>query len=242
VSTPKLSLTGNKPAEVTALAVDTLVVGTIQGPDGPSLAPGTEAVDDALDGRLLDLLVTLGATGKADEVVKLPTLGKLAATVVLAAGLGKPGAGGAINAEQVRRASGAAARAMTGVKRAGTVLSTIDLGAAGLTRGRSTIRFLLAASFHRFEYGLKARIISQRCETWVAPEVRDAFVAAGDGELQPFDRLGVITLQGIKIRCRRSYRPSQPCELQRAPSSMACRASSRLPSAARRIAHACRHV
>jgi leucyl aminopeptidase len=130
VSTPKLSLTGNKPAEVTALAVDTLVVGTIQGPDGPSLAPGAEAVDEALDGRLLDLLVTLGATGKADEVVKLPTLGKLAAAVVLAAGLGKPGAGGLLPAEQVRRASGAAARAMTGVKRAGTVLSTIDLGAA----------------------------------------------------------------------------------------------------------------
>jgi leucyl aminopeptidase len=130
VSTPKLSLTGNKPAEVTALAVDTLVVGTIQGPDGPSLAPGAEAVDEALDGRLLDLLVTLGATGKADEVVKLPTLGKLAATVVLAAGLGKPAAGGVVLAEQVRRASGAAARAMAGVKRAGTVLSTIDLGAA----------------------------------------------------------------------------------------------------------------
>ena len=83
-----------------------------------------------MDGRLLDLLVSLGATGKADEVVKLATLGKLAATVVLAAGLGKPGAGGAIGAEQVRRASGAAARAMAGVKRAGTVLSAIDLGAA----------------------------------------------------------------------------------------------------------------
>ncbi|HEX4705258.1 MAG TPA: leucyl aminopeptidase, partial [Pseudonocardiaceae bacterium] len=130
MTTPKLSLTGNKPAEVTALAVDTLVVGTIQGPDGPSLAPGAEAVDEALDGHLLALLVSLGAAGKADEVVKLPTLGKLAASVVLAAGLGKPGAGGAIAAEQVRRASGAAARALTGTKRAGTVLSAIDLGAA----------------------------------------------------------------------------------------------------------------
>ncbi|HEX9338131.1 MAG TPA: M17 family peptidase N-terminal domain-containing protein, partial [Pseudonocardiaceae bacterium] len=119
MTTPKLSLTGNKPAEVTELAVDTLVVGIVQGADGPALAPGAGPVDDALDGRLLELLVTLGATGKADEVVKLPTMGKLAAGVVLATGLGKPGAGGALSSEQVRRASGAAARALGGVKRAG---------------------------------------------------------------------------------------------------------------------------
>ena len=60
--------------------------------------------------------------------------------------------------------------------------------------GRAQIRFLLAASFHRFEYGLKARIISQRCETSITAKVRDAFIAAGDCELQPFKRVGVITL------------------------------------------------
>ncbi|HEY3749771.1 MAG TPA: leucyl aminopeptidase [Pseudonocardiaceae bacterium] len=130
MTTPKLSLTGNQPAEVTALAADTLVVGTVQGPNGPVLAPGADAVDAAMDGHLLDVLVTLGATGKADEIVKLPTLGKLAATVVLAAGLGKPAVDGTLSAEQVRRASGAAARALTGVKRAASLLSTIDLGAA----------------------------------------------------------------------------------------------------------------
>jgi leucyl aminopeptidase len=130
VTTPKLSMTGNQPAEVTALAADTLVIGTVQGPDGPVLAPGAEAVDAALDGHLLELLVTLGASGKPDEIVKLPTLGKLAATVVLAAGLGKPGADGTLSAEQVRRASGTAARTLTGAKRAATVLSTIDLAAA----------------------------------------------------------------------------------------------------------------
>ncbi|HKN98401.1 MAG TPA: leucyl aminopeptidase, partial [Pseudonocardiaceae bacterium] len=59
-----------------------------------------------------------------------PSLGKLAAGVVLAAGLGKPDVTGAVSAEQVRRASGAAARAMTGVKRAATTLSTVDLAAA----------------------------------------------------------------------------------------------------------------
>ena len=61
---------------------------------------------------------------------------------------------------------------------------------------------LLAASFHGLEYGLKARVISQRCQTRVAPEVRDTLVAAGDRELEPFDRLGAITLHSIKIRRR----------------------------------------
>ena len=130
MSTPKLSLTSSEPDDIASLAVDTLVVGTVQGPDGPALAPGAGAVDAALDGRLLELLVSLGAAGKADEVVKLPSLGKLAAGVVLAAGLGKPDVTGAMSAEQVRRASGAAARAMTGVKRAATTLSTVDLAAA----------------------------------------------------------------------------------------------------------------
>jgi leucyl aminopeptidase len=130
VTTPKLSLTGNEPSEVTTLAADTLVIGTVQGTDGPALAPGAEAVDEALDGTLLALLTTLGATGKPDEIVKLPTLGKLAATVVLAVGLGKQAVDGSLTTDQVRKASGAAARALCGAKRAATVLSTIDLAAA----------------------------------------------------------------------------------------------------------------
>ncbi|HEX5118886.1 MAG TPA: leucyl aminopeptidase [Pseudonocardiaceae bacterium] len=128
--TPKLSLTSSEPDDVAALVADIIVVGTVQGPDGPTLAPGAEAVDAALDGKLLELLISLGAAGKADEIVKLPSLGKLAAGVVLGAGLGKPGADGAVSAEQVRRASGAAARALTGVKRAASTLSSIDLAAA----------------------------------------------------------------------------------------------------------------
>ena len=51
------------------------------------------------------MLGTLRASGRADELVKVPT-GKLAAPLVLAVGLGKTGAG----EEQVRRASGVAAR------------------------------------------------------------------------------------------------------------------------------------
>ncbi|MBW4721687.1 leucyl aminopeptidase [Saccharothrix obliqua] len=126
MTAPKLAITDS---ELSTTAADAVVVGTIQGPDGLVLAGGAEAVDAAFDGGLLDVLGTLGATGKADEVVTLPTFGKLAAPLVVAVGLGKPTAEG-VGEEQVRRASGAAARALTGKKRAVTTLSALHLGPA----------------------------------------------------------------------------------------------------------------
>ncbi|MDA3626864.1 leucyl aminopeptidase [Saccharopolyspora oryzae] len=126
MTTPKLSLTDTA---VTKLAVDALIVGTAQGTDGLQLASGSDQVAAAFDGDLRQVLTTLGATGKADEVVKLPASGKLRAPVLIATGLGKVADGGPTG-EQVRRASGAAARALTGVERAATTLSDVDLSAA----------------------------------------------------------------------------------------------------------------
>jgi leucyl aminopeptidase len=126
--TPKLALSGNTSADVLGSPADTVIVGTIQGSDGVELAPGAEPVDEALEGKLAALLTSLGATGKADETVKLATFGKLSSDVVLAVGLGKRD--GEITPEQVRRASGAAARALAGTKRAYSLLASLDLHAA----------------------------------------------------------------------------------------------------------------
>ncbi|NUU19925.1 MAG: leucyl aminopeptidase [Streptomycetaceae bacterium] len=127
MTAPKLAITDSDLSSTTA---DAVVVGTVQGPDGLALAGGTEAVNAAFDGALLDVLDAVGASGKADEVVTVPTLGKLAARVVLAVGLGKPAADGTVTEEQVRRASGAAARALGGKKRAISTLSTLHLAPA----------------------------------------------------------------------------------------------------------------
>ncbi|MEU7531722.1 leucyl aminopeptidase [Saccharothrix sp. NPDC042600] len=124
---PKLAITDSDPSTTTA---DAVVVGTLQGPDGLALAGAADAVDAAFDGGLVDVLSTLGATGKAEEVVSLPSFGKTAAPVVIAVGLGKPAADGSVTEEQVRRAAGAAARALTGKKRAVSTLSSLHLGAA----------------------------------------------------------------------------------------------------------------
>ncbi|MFI9382357.1 leucyl aminopeptidase [Kutzneria sp. NPDC052558] len=126
MTAPKLALTDS---DLVALAVDVVVIGTVQGPDGLELAPGADAVAAAFDGGLPALLGVLGATGKAEEVVKAPTGGKLAAPLLIAVGLGKPGEHG-VSTEQVRRAAGAAARALGKAKKAASALSAVDLGAA----------------------------------------------------------------------------------------------------------------
>ena len=104
---------------------------------GVALAPGSERVDAAFDGTLAEILRTVGATGKQDEVVKIPSMGKIPAGLVVAAGLGRSTGDGPA-AEQVRRASGAAARALAGTRRAVTTLSTVDLQADG--RGHAARR------------------------------------------------------------------------------------------------------
>ncbi|RCW44080.1 leucyl aminopeptidase [Halopolyspora algeriensis] len=126
MTTPKLALTDDAAATLT---VEALIIGTVQGAQGPEPAPGADEVAAAFDGDLSKALAALGATGKADEVVKLPAGSSLNAGILVATGLGKPGSDGEFTAESVRRASGAAARALPGVTHAATTLSLVDLSA-----------------------------------------------------------------------------------------------------------------
>jgi leucyl aminopeptidase len=116
-------------ADLTALNADALVVGLLKTPAGPRLAPGAEAVDEALGGRLLEALTAVGATGAADEVVKLATFGAIGVPVIAAVGLGAepPGDAGLLE-ETVRRAAGAASRALAGRAR---IASALPLAANG---------------------------------------------------------------------------------------------------------------
>ncbi len=103
-----------------SVAADALIIGLIQGPDGPLLAPGAEDADGALGGSLATTASALGATGKQDEITKLPTGGGLAAPLIVAVGLGTPDAEVQPSAEALRRGAGAAVRALTATK-AGSV-------------------------------------------------------------------------------------------------------------------------
>ncbi len=125
MTTPTLRLTD---VSVTTATVDALVVGTVCGEDGPQLLPGNEEVDAAFDGALIDVLKMLGARGKVDEVIKVPARRAIGAPLLIATGLGE--VNGQPSGEQIRRAAGAASRALSGTSRAITTLSRIDLVAA----------------------------------------------------------------------------------------------------------------
>jgi leucyl aminopeptidase len=109
-----VTLTTSESAPSNAEA-DVLVIGVTQTPDGPSVAPGADGVDDALAGGLATALSALGATGEVEELTRVPGGGKLPAAVVLAVGLGAPPAdGAAFAAEDLRRAAGTALRDVVG--------------------------------------------------------------------------------------------------------------------------------
>ena len=165
-----VSLSSSKPA---GLKVDALVVGVAKDPDakgghGLTLAAGAEEVDKAFKGRLSATLAALGATGKADEVTKVASLGAVSAPVVVAVGLGPAPAGSGRRStptyghEVLRRAAGAGARALAGTGSVGLALPAADvtevaavaegalLGAYSYTRYRASSAAQVKAPVERF--------------------------------------------------------------------------------------------
>ncbi|MEU8483066.1 leucyl aminopeptidase [Streptomyces sp. NPDC048641] len=123
-------------AAASGLRADAIVVGVAKGAASKSgglvVAPGAEAVDKAYDGKLAAVLETLGASGGEGEVTKLPAPSGFKAPVVLAVGLGPvPEKDESYDPEALRRAAGAAARALTGAKKAAFALPVEDSGDAG---------------------------------------------------------------------------------------------------------------
>jgi len=97
----------------TATDADALVIGIFQGADGPVPAHDIDDID------LMAALTALGATGKPEELSKIPAGGRLATPLVVAVGLGAgPGATQdpaerLSYLDRLRRAAGAATRELT---------------------------------------------------------------------------------------------------------------------------------
>ncbi|MBC9712336.1 leucyl aminopeptidase [Streptomyces sp. TRM66268-LWL] len=110
-------------AAAAGLKADALVVGVAKGDKGPVVAPGADAVEKAFGGKLATVLETLGASGGEGEVTKLPAPDGVKAPLVLAVGLGAvPEKDESFGTEALRRAAGAAARALSGTKKAAFAL------------------------------------------------------------------------------------------------------------------------
>lgn len=112
-----LTLTSTDPAR---LAVDVLVVAVASAPAGPVV------VGETLPAALRTLVAThaaaLGVTGEADSVQRVPSGGIVTAPVVALVGIGTLERGRGPATEVLRRAAGAAARQLTGVRSIGLAL------------------------------------------------------------------------------------------------------------------------
>ena len=125
-----LTLTSKDPAR---LAADALVVATASTDDGVVLV-GADALPAALRNQLTRAAVTLGITGAADEVRKVPTGGQIAAPVLVLTGLGARA--GRYPAETLRRAAGAATRELAGAASVAIALPADDVAdLAAVTEG-----------------------------------------------------------------------------------------------------------
>jgi len=138
---------------VAGVEADALVIGVYQGEDGVVLAPGAEPLDEAFDGRLAQILKSLGATGAAEEVTRVPANGSLAATVVVGLGLGSAGDGevvGVTGLEDLRRAAGSALRSLAGL---GKVALVTPVAGAEVVEATALGAALAAYSYDGFKTG-----------------------------------------------------------------------------------------
>jgi leucyl aminopeptidase len=115
-----LSLAGGAPTSVKA---DALVVGIAKGAKGPVLVAPADEVGKTLGKGFAAAIAGLGATGKAEEVTLVANLGGKGPAVVVVVGLGKELAkGGTYDGETLRRATGAAVRALRGTRKVAVAL------------------------------------------------------------------------------------------------------------------------
>jgi leucyl aminopeptidase len=122
-----LSLAADAPTSVKA---DALVVGVAEGPKGLVLVPPADAAASALGKGFATALAGLGATGKAEEVTRVANLGGQGPAIIVAVGLGDEAAkGAAYDTELLRRATGAAVRALAGTRKVAVALPATDADA-----------------------------------------------------------------------------------------------------------------
>ena len=111
-----------------SIKVDTLVVGVAQSDGGAVLVEGAAALPRGVAKGISDALASLGVTGEADQVVRIPAGKDVAASAIALTGLGKAVAGrkATYPAETLRRAAGAATRNLAGTSSVAFALPAAD--------------------------------------------------------------------------------------------------------------------
>ncbi len=113
-----IDLSSSNPARIRASAV---VIGVLKKDETIKIAPGSTPVGAAYGRTLVRALTSLGATGDAGQVTRIPKAGSVASPVVIAVGLGET----VPASEGLRRAAGSAVRAAAGMESVALALPAI---------------------------------------------------------------------------------------------------------------------
>jgi leucyl aminopeptidase len=124
---------------VVSVTADAVVVGVQSAGDDVVPATGAGAFADAYGSSFGKVVKALGASAKVGAVCKLPSGGGAKAPVVALVGLGDVGE---TDLETLRRAAGAAARALSGTKRV-----AVSLPATGDDQVRAVVEGLLLGAY-----------------------------------------------------------------------------------------------
>ncbi|AEQ06988.1 leucyl aminopeptidase [Corynebacterium pseudotuberculosis 258] len=120
-SATELALAKKLPDDTTALAV-----ALFAGEDGLEFA-ATGLFDDDLEVAIWELFSAVGATGKAGEIHRVPSIEGIEVDFIVGVGLGN---NDKLDDEALRRAAGVAARSLAGVDSVATTLGAFGLRAA----------------------------------------------------------------------------------------------------------------
>jgi leucyl aminopeptidase len=125
LSAPTLHLVDK---DLKGLKVDAVVVAVAKGPNGPVLLEGAP-LPRGLRSELTALFGGLGVTGASDQVAKVPAGKEIGASVLVLTGVGALPAGRstAPGTEALRRAAGAASRALAGTTSVAFALPAADV-------------------------------------------------------------------------------------------------------------------
>ncbi len=160
-----MTTTISRSSEVSA---DVIVIAVSQGQDGPALADGAQDIDGALGGGLTQTLTALGATGKAEEITRTLSDGRLAAPLIAAVGVGPSTSP---DAETLRRSAGAAVRALASAKITRIALA---LPAADAESAEAVALGALLGSYHFGRYRGNGHVTPHLTLIAAGPHVAEA--------------------------------------------------------------------
>ncbi len=152
---------------------DAVVIGILSTGKGPRPAPGAQGIASAYGRRFKPLLSMLGLTGKPLETATIPTTDAVKAPVLVLVGLGSE-----VTPTTVRRAAGAAARA---VRNAASVALALPADDPELVRAATEGHLLGSYSFDSYRTEVdqdRANEVVVLSEAAREPEVIEAFELA----------------------------------------------------------------